>query len=149
MRNRCNPVSIFLGLLLFACSATPLELLAGDAVGYDWDENVFRYCWSPDPPDGDQYSTAAECIAMVQRDFGDSTGNHTIIYNSDVTHFVAFAGGHDHDGRVQIAVGSGTTQYDAQQDAYRQLRERKVDYYTLYGSYFSNGESEGSSSSAR
>jgi len=148
MRNKSNPGSVAFGLFLFACSATPLELFAGDAVGYDWDANVFRYCWSPDPPDGDRYSTAAECIAMVQHDLGDSS-NHSIIYNSDATHFVAFAGGHDRDGRVQIAVGSGSTQYDAQQDAYQQLRERKVDYYTLYGSYFSNGESEVPADSAR
>ena len=148
MRNRCNPVSASLGLFLLACSATPLELFAGDAVGYDWDENVFRYCWSPDPPDGDHYSTAAECIAMVQRDFANSS-NHSIIYNSDATHFVAFAGGNDRDGRVQIAVGSGSTQYDAQQDAYQQLKALKVEYYTLYGSYFSNGQAEAASDSAR
>lgn len=148
MRNRYNRGSVFVGLFVFVCCTAPLQVRAGDAVGYDWDENVFRYCWSPDPPDGDRYSTAAECIAMVLRDFGDSR-NHTIIYNSDTTHFVAFAGGHDRDGRVQIAVGSGSTQYDAQQDAYQQLKERKVDYYTLYGSYFSNGESEVPSNSAR
>ena len=148
MRNRCNPVSVSLGLFLLACSATPLEVFAGDAVGYDWDENVFRYCWSPDPPDGDRYSTSAECIAMVQHDFADSR-NHSIIYNSDLTHFVAFAGGYDREGRVQIAIGSGSTQYDAQQDAYRQLKGLKVDYYTLYGSYFSNGSSEAAADSGR
>ena len=149
MRNRHNPVSISLGLFLSVCSVTPLQLHAGDAVGYDWDENVFRYCWSPDPPGGDQYSTAAECIAMVQHDFADSSPNHSILYNSDVTHFVAFAGGYDQDGRVQIAIGSGSTQYNAQQDAYQQLKERKVDYYQLYGSYFSNGLSEAPSETAR
>ncbi len=149
MHNLCNPVSGIVGLFLFICCMTPLQLHAGDAVGYDWDENVFRYCWSPDPPDGDQYSTAAECIAIVQQDFGDSTRNYSILYNSDKTHFVAFAGGHDRDGRVQVAIGSGSTQYNAQQDAYQQLRERKVDYYQLYGSYFSNGLSEVPSDTAR
>ena len=148
MGIRFNLVSVSLGLLVFVCCATPLQLHAGDAVGYDWDENEFRYCWSPDPPDGDRYSTAAECIAMVQHDFGNSS-NHSIIYDSDATHFVAFAGGNDRDGRVQVAVGSGSTQYDAQQDAYRQLRERNVDYYTLYGSYFSNGDAEAASNSSR
>ena len=148
MRNRSNSVSVSLGLFLTLCCIASPELRAGDAVGYDWDENVFRYCWSPDPPDGDRYSTAAECIDMVQRDFGDSS-NHSIVYTSDTTHFVAFAGGHDRNGRVQIAIGSGSTQYDAQQDAYRQLKELKVEYYTLYGSYFSNGPSEASSTSAR
>ena len=149
MRTSHNPVSVSLGLFLLVCCTTPLHLHAGDAVGYDWDENVFRYCWSPDPPDGDQYSTAAECVAMVQSDFGDSSHNHSILYSSDATHFVAFAGGHDRDGRVQIAIGSGSTQYSAQQDAYQQLRERKVDYYTLYGSYFSNGPSEAPPDSGR
>jgi hypothetical protein len=150
MRKRYNLVSILLGSFLFVvCCVTPLQLRAGDAVGYDWDEGMFRYCWSPDPPGSPRYSTAADCIAQVQRAFGDTDHNYTILYDSDRTHFVAFAGGDDQDGREQIAIGSGSTQYDAQQDAYRQLRELRVDYFTLYGSYFSNGLSGVPSDSPR
>jgi hypothetical protein len=126
---------------------------AGDAIamGYDYDGvwTAVTYFRSSTPKDGHHYWNAAQACIFAVRDLSIRTPENLvrtkIIGQSDRTGYVTVAHGAVADANQGVtAVGRGKSQNEADENALKQLNERKAttDERVVYR-YFSYGTNSG------